>query len=163
MWNLHTGSWRAIFAGGLIAGSVDILAAALINWINPVLILHSIASGVLGRASFSGGAASAVLGLLLQWFMGLLIATIFVLAAARIAWLRRHWINAGIAYGAVIFFVMNYVVVPLSAAPFRGHHFGVQKFVENLVAMILFGLIVAFCARERRTPVQVSNAPNGVS
>ena len=163
MWSLHSVSWRAIIAGGLIAGSLDILAAALINWLNPILILRSIASGALGRASFSEGAASAVLGLLLQWFMGLLIAAIFVLAAAGIARLRRHWINAGIAYGVVIFFVMNYVVVPLSAAPFREHHFGVPKFVENLLAMILFGLIVAFCARKRRIPVQASNAADGMS
>lgn len=143
-------SWRAIVAGGLIAATVDIGAAALINWLNPAVILHAIASGVLGKASFAGGAGSAVLGLALQWFMGLLIAPIFVLVASRLACLRRRWVYAGIAYGVVVFFVMNYVVVPLSAAPFPAHHFGVRKFIENLLAMILFGLIVSWCARERR-------------
>ena len=153
--------WVAILAGGLIASTVDIAAASLINWLNPVVILHAIASGVLGKASFYDGTTSALLGLMLQWFMGLLIATIFVLAAARVAWLKRRWLMAGIAYGVLIFFVMNYVVVPLSAAPFPAHHFNMQKFVENLLAMILFGLIVAFCARERCATVQVSSAPNG--
>lgn len=163
MWNLDSAAWRAILKGGLIAGSVDILAAALINWLNPVLILHSIASGVLGRASFSAGADSAVLGLLLQWFMGLLIATLFVLPAARIARLRRHWISAGIGYGVVIFFVMNYVVVPLSAAPFRAQHFTVSKFIENLLAMLLFGLIVAFFARERQPVAVATDVPDNVA
>jgi hypothetical protein len=43
----------------------------------------------------------------------------------------------------VIFFVMNYAVLPLSAwksAP----HFTALKFAENMAAMLLFGLIVAF-------------------
>jgi hypothetical protein len=55
----------------------------------------------------------------------------------------------------VIFVVMNYVVVPLSAAPFRPRldfhelltAFTPYKFVANLLAMILFGLIIAFLMR----------------
>ncbi|MGH8281086.1 MAG: hypothetical protein ACRESA_07855 [Gammaproteobacteria bacterium] len=151
-------SWRAIVAGGLIAATVDIGAASLINWLSPVIILHAIASGALGKASFAGGAGAAVLGLVLQWFMGLLIAAIFVLMASRLAWLRRRWVFAGIAYGVVVFFVMNYVVVPLSAAPFPAHHFGVREFIENLLAMVLFGLIISWCARERRVLLPVRDA-----
>jgi uncharacterized membrane protein YagU involved in acid resistance len=103
----------------------------------------------LGRASFTGGAATAVLGLLLQWAMSLIIAAVYVLAARYRPIILRRWIACGIAYGAVIFFVMNYVVVPLSAA--ARHHdlprFTLSHFVENLLAMLLFGLIVAFFAQ----------------
>ena len=56
------------------------------------------------------------------------------------------WIVGGVAYGVVIFFVMNYIVVPLSAWA-TWPHFTVVKFVENMVAMLLFGLIVAFFAQ----------------
>jgi hypothetical protein len=59
--------WAAIAWGGLIAGTIDIGAATLINLVSPIVILHAIASGVLGRASFTGGMPSAFLGLLLQW------------------------------------------------------------------------------------------------
>lgn len=158
MWNRNSIPWRAILAGGLIAGTIDIGAASLINWLNPVIILHAIASGVLGKASFYDGTTSAVLGLVLQWCMGLLIAAIFMLAATKLVWLKRRWIAAGIAYGVVIFFIMNYVVVPLSAAPFPAHHFRVGKFMENLLAMILFGLIVSGCAHERRVRLPVRDA-----
>jgi uncharacterized membrane protein YagU involved in acid resistance len=144
-------TWRgivaAILGGGFIAGSVDIFAAALISWLSPVVILQAIASGLLGAASFRAGAPTAVLGLLLHWAMSLIIAAIYVLAAHRLAWLKHRWLPVGLAYGVVIFFVMNYLVVPLSAAPFRGQHFTAAKFIENLLAMLLFGLIVAFCAR----------------
>jgi hypothetical protein len=107
-----------ILIGGLIAGTIDIGAACLINKLNPVVILQAIASGVLGRASFRMGLLSAVLGLVLQWAMSVLIAAIFIGAARRQTILKRRWIGAGLVYGVVVFFIMNYVVVPLSAAKF---------------------------------------------
>ncbi len=137
---------KAILAGGLIAGTVDIGSASLINWASPILILRAIATGLLGAASFRDGAASAFLGLFLQWIMSLIIATIFVLVARkRAVWVRR-WKLWGFVYGLVIFVVMNYLVVPLSRAPFDPFIFIPVKILENLAAMILFGWIVAFCA-----------------
>ncbi len=132
----------AVACGGLIAGTVDIGSACLINSRSPTLILHAIASGVLGAASFQGGLGAALAGLGLQWAMSLLIAGIYVVAASRWTALRRHPIGAGIGYGVVIYVVMNYVVVPLSAAPFSPSTLPLKVF-ENLLAMVLFGLIVA--------------------
>ena len=135
----------AILTGGLVAGTIDIGSPALIYGISPIVILRAIASGVLGKESYSGGAYSAALGLVLQWAMSLLIAAIFVVPATRYRVLIRHWITAGIAYGVVVFFVMNYVVVPLSRTP-PGHGFTVYTFTTNMLAMLLFGLIIAFFA-----------------
>jgi hypothetical protein len=43
--------------------------------------------------------------------------------------------------------VMNYVVRPLSAAwPPSDFHFHAAKFFENLLAMLVFGLILAWFA-----------------
>jgi hypothetical protein len=137
-----------IALGGLVAGNIDIAAACLINWLSPVVILHAIASGILGSASFRAGASSAALGLVLQWLMSLLIAAIFVIGAQWYPALKRRWMAAGFLYGIVIFFVMNYAVVPLSAV---GHSFPFTavKFVENMLAMLLFGIIIAYFAHER--------------
>ena len=136
----------AILAGGFIAGTLDIGAAALINRVDPRLILHFIAGGLQGAAALQGGAACAWLGLLLQWGMSLVIAAIFVLAALRLRWLTARPALAGLAYGVVVFVVMNYGVMIFSAWH-RINHFAPAKFVENLVAMLVFGLIVSFCAR----------------
>ena len=141
----HTPLRLAILYGGFVAGTLDILAAALINRVDPLIIMRAIASGLLGRAAFQGGLPVAMLGLLLQWAMSLLIAAIFVFAARRLAWLGRRWVAAGLLYGVVVFVVMEYVVVPLSAA--AKPHFTALSLLENLLAMELFGLIVAFCAR----------------
>lgn len=132
--------------GGLTAGTIDIGAAALIYSASPLLILQAIASGVLGRAAFQGGTRTQLLGLALQWAMSCVIAAVYVAATRLMPVLLRRWVLAGIGFGTVVFGVMNYIVVPLSAA---GPHtrFGLQLFVENLLAMWLFGLLVAVFAR----------------
>jgi|SRR5471030_3228715 len=138
---------RAIILGGLIAGSIDIGAAALINWLSPVFILQVVAGGLLGRGSISGGMHTAALGLFLQWAMSLLIAAIYVIASEIFPALKRHWIAGGLVYGLGIFAVMNYVVFPLSAYR-RFPHFTLLSAGENLLAMLLFGFLVAFFARQ---------------
>lgn len=149
--------WQAILAGGLLAATVDIAAAALLGWLSPVIILQAIASGVLGRQSFFDGAWSALLGLVLQWCMGILIAAIYAALAWRTYFPRRHWIAGGIIYGVAIYLVMNFLVVPWSLAPFKPQLSPV-KITENLLAMILFGLIVSFCISRREPLVDPDGA-----
>src|SRR5580698_4096768 len=148
---------NAILLGGLIAGTVDIGAAALINMTDPLGVLRAIASGLIGKAAHGGGLPVESLGLVLQWAMGVLIAAIYILATAALPGMRKRWIPTGIGAGVIIYFVMVYLVLPLSAAPFR-QAFDLQgfiknfafdaDFVKNLLAMIVFGLIIGFFARD---------------
>ena len=78
--------------------------------------------------------------------MGILIAATYVAVSKIVPALRRLWIVGGLVYGVVIFFVMNYAVVPLSAWKSMPH-FTPVKFAANMAAMLLFGLIVAFFCR----------------
>jgi uncharacterized membrane protein YagU involved in acid resistance len=136
----------AVVIGGLAAGAIDIGAASLITGHDPVFILHTIAGGLLAKAAFAGGWRTAALGLALQEAMGVVIAIIYGLIARLAPDLARAWIVGGLVYGAVIFFVMNDVVVPLSAWKVTPH-FTVMTFAENMLAMLVFGLIVAFASR----------------
>lgn len=141
----RTAAFKAIIAGGLIAATIDIGSAVLISGRSASRILQTIAGGLLAKASFDGGLRSVLLGLALQELMGLIIAAIYVAAAVRAPALSRRWVAWGLTYGVLIFLVMNYVVVPLSAwhvVP----HFSLASFFANLLAMLLFGLIVAYCA-----------------
>lgn len=135
-----------ILLGGIIAGTIDIGSASLINGAKPTVILQAIAAGLHGKSAFSGGSGTVALGLVLQWSMSIVIAAIFVAAAHWRPVLKRRWIEAGLLYGIVVFIVMNYVVLPLSAI---GHapRFRIVHFMEDILAMLLFGLIVAFFAR----------------
>jgi uncharacterized membrane protein YagU involved in acid resistance len=133
----------SIYAG-LIAGTIDIGAACTINQVGPVPILRFIASGLLG-APLAHEPWVYCLGMVLQWLISIIIAAIFVVASTKIPALLRNWIAAGIAYGIVVYFVMTFVVVPLSRA--KSGHVTMTSFAENLAAMILFGLIVSYIAR----------------
>ena len=135
----------AALAGGVVAGTIDIAAACLINGHNIRSVLHAIAGGLLGEQAFAGGMRTVILGAALQEAMAVVIAAVFVAATLMVPALRRRWIAAGVAYGVVIFFVMNYVVVPLSAWHVWPH-FSVARFCSNLLAMLVFGSIVAYFA-----------------
>ena len=107
--------------GGLAVGVLDLIDAfiffGLRNGARPMAILHSIAAGVLGRdAARAGGAPAAALGLALHFATALIIASIYLIASRYLGLLRRHWIACGITYGVIAYFVMTYLVVPLSNA-----------------------------------------------
>ena len=135
----------AVLAGGLVAGTIDVAMACLINGRSIRFVLHSIAGGLLGEQSFLGGTRTAILGAVRQGAMAVVIAAVFVAATCVVPALRRHWIRGGVLYGVVIFVVMNYVVVPLSAWH-SWPHFSVARLVGDLCAMLLFGGIVAYFA-----------------
>ena len=84
--------------------------------VRPIRILHSIAAGLLGRASFSGGWRTATLGLALHFFIAFVIVLVFMMASRRLPALRRHAVPAGLLYGIAVYLTMTFVVVPASAA-----------------------------------------------
>jgi uncharacterized membrane protein YagU involved in acid resistance len=112
--------WPPVLAGGLIAGALDILYACVF-WgakadLPPSRIFQSVAAGLLGEASFEGGSATAALGLFLHFFIACTMAVTYYLVARRWPVLVRRPVPMGIAYGLLLYVIMNYVVVPLSAA-----------------------------------------------
>jgi uncharacterized membrane protein YagU involved in acid resistance len=137
--------FAAIILAGLIAGTVDIGAASLINGRDPMFISQIIAGGLLGPASLAGGMKTVALGVVLQWAMSIIIAAIFIVASIWIPALRQDWALAGLAYGVPVYFTMEYVVLPLSAWH-RSPKSALLPFAENMAAMMVFGLIVAFFA-----------------
>jgi hypothetical protein len=74
----------AIAIGGVVAGTLDIFVAALINHLKVGVILQAIASGLLGRASSFDGGRSMVIGFVAQELMSLIIAAVYVLASVRL-------------------------------------------------------------------------------
>jgi hypothetical protein len=136
----------AILWGGLAAGLMDFCAAMTINRAPVLTIGKAIATGLYGKAAFKMGDGTGYLGIGLHFAMALLIAAIYVLAAERITAMRQNVLAFGLAYGIGIFVVMNYVVRPLSKAGVS-HYSNPTIFLENLVAMLIFGLFVAYADR----------------
>ncbi len=109
-----------ILTGGVVAGTLDITYAcvfwALKAGVPPRRIFQSVAAGLLGPASFEGGAATAALGLVLHFFIATTMSLVYYIAAGRFPVLVRRAFLCGAIYGLLLYAVMNYVVVPLSRA-----------------------------------------------
>ena len=125
---------RAILYGGVVVGTLDLLDALIFFGLRgtaPLRIFQSIAAGVLGRASYQHGLRSAALGIALHYLIAVLIVTVFYLISRQWPLLVEHAIVSGIVYGIAVYFVMNCLVIPLSATA-RGT-FVLPIFVNGLL------------------------------
>src|SRR5437870_2015665 len=113
-------AFDTIVYGGLAIGVLDIFDAitfyGIRNGLKPARIFQSIAAGLLGReAAVSGGMKTVLLGAFLHFLIAFTIATVFYFVSTILPTLTRHAVTSGLVYGVGAYFVMNYVVLPLSA------------------------------------------------
>ena len=144
----------AIVLGGLVAGGCDLVytvAFCGVQGVAPTHILQSIAGGVLGPNSHQGGWASAILGIALHFVIALTAATIYDLASRKITILLSRAPLCGALSGAVIYFFMRRVVLPLSAAPpFKST--ALSSWTDFAVHVFLIGLPIALIVRHYSLP-----------
>jgi hypothetical protein len=138
-----------VVSGGLSAGAIDLTYAFTyhgLHGIAPSRILQSIASGLLGMRAFDGGVSAALIGLIAHFLILLVAAALYCAASRHLKLLVRRALPCGMAFGAVIYTVMTFVVVPLSAAPhFRSS--SVQVALDIAVHLLLLGPAIAFSAK----------------
>lgn len=137
----------AILVGGLLAGALDFAGACIIYKASPEVIGQSVATGVLGRASFDGGMQSALLGAGLHFVISVVAAAIYVLVSLRLPVLRSQAVLMGVLFGIAMFFAMNFVVVPSSAANTHKPFNWPRKFPDLVAHAAFFGPAVALTAR----------------
>ncbi|HKF47912.1 MAG TPA: hypothetical protein VKB38_11195 [Terracidiphilus sp.] len=104
---------RAILWAGLIAGTMDITAALIVYGAmgaQPIRLLQGIAAGLLGPLSYSGGLATAALGLLCHYVIAYGAAAVYVAASRALAFLARMPFLAGPLYGIAVYFFMQGIV-----------------------------------------------------
>lgn len=78
---------KAMLLGTLTVGSLDLFDAIVffgLRGVAPIRILQSIASGLLGRPAYAGGAGTALLGLLLHFFIAFTIVATYLIPLRRV-------------------------------------------------------------------------------
>lgn len=139
---------RTALYAGLLAGALDITAAIVTNLQVPArVVLQSVASGWMGRAAYQGGWPTAGLGLASHFAIMLVIAVIFVAAAAAIPALRRFWIPVGMVFGVAVWLAMTFLVVPMSASPLTPPADLMTALKPVAVHILAVGLPIAWVAR----------------
>lgn len=138
----------AVLWGGLVSGTADIVAASLI-WHIPIdTTFRSVARGWLGPAAKGSGLQGAAIGAASHFFITLVCALIYVLAVQRLRVLTQRPLICGTVFGLIIYGVMTYVVVPLSAVGVRPAPPVDLTLALAILANVMVGLIIAlFAAR----------------
>jgi uncharacterized membrane protein YagU involved in acid resistance len=148
---MRTRALRFVVAGGLLAGALDITYACLFWAIKAGVpaqrIFQSVAAGLLGKDSFTGGWPTAILGLALHFFIATTMSVTYFLVARRVPTLGVRPVPFGAAYGLLLYVIMNYVVVPLSNAPHGGAKDPLWVGLSIVVHMVLIGIPIAVFTR----------------
>ena len=142
---------RAVLRIGLIAGTLDIGENLVFNafrHITPAMVFQYIASGLTGSWAFHAGAASIALGVGIHYTIAMFWTAVFYLAGRRLTVLVRRPVVCGLAYGAVVYLVMNFVVLPLTRVPHAHAAMTLASRVSGVLALLFcIGLTVALLTR----------------
>ena len=138
---------KAALIGGLFSGALDIAAGSIFFHAPFGVILQAVATGIYGKASFTLGTTSMVVGALCQELITVVAALLYCLVAQRKDVLLRQWLVCGLLYGALCNLVVTYGIVPLSNArvtPLWSHGFWLNLAINTA----LYGTPIAFAARK---------------
>jgi len=139
----------ALLCAGLACGCLDITAALVVYGffgLKPMRLLQGIASGLLGQKAFSGGLATALLGLLCHFVVAFGAAAVYLAASRGLGFLTEQAVISGALYGVAVYFFMQHIVLPLSAAAKRP--FSLQIMLIGVVIHIFcVGLPISLCVR----------------
>jgi hypothetical protein len=135
---------------GLIVGTLDILSAFIYYFMKTgekgvFNVLKFVASGVFGKAAFSGGNKMIIAGLVLHYIIAFAFTIFFLWLFPKIKAFSKNRILTGIVYGIFIWIVMNLVVVPLSnigIGPFTI----VNALINVIILTVCIGIPLSFMA-----------------
>lgn len=145
-------AWLApVIVGGGTAALIDIVYACVrqagfgrsVEW-----TLQSVASGWLGMAAFESGTPGALLGLASHFFILLVAAYLYLVASRRFSFLAAQAVVCGGLFGVGVYLFMNFVVLKLSAFPFKLTYDGL-RLLEGFTSHALFvGMPIALAVRK---------------
>jgi hypothetical protein len=135
-------TWSPIVIGGFAAGAFDLTSAFItFGWGVP----RAIASGLLGGSAFQGGVGTWILGVALHFLIAFSAAALYYVASWKLSFLKEHFLVCGLFYGIAVFLVMNLVILPLSAVPWKIGPFDLAGLIKGLmIHMFLIGLPISF-------------------
>jgi len=145
---------------GLIAGTLDIADSLIFNafrHITPERIFQYIASALTGRWAFGAGLASVLLGAAIHYAIAFFWTAVYWWASGRAPVLVRRPVVCGFVYGAVIYLIMNFWVLPRTRLPHARAAATPAAQINAVLAMLFcIGVTVAvLMARDRRAGIRV--------
>ena len=144
----NSGAFRTIFPAAAVVGVLDISSAFIIWWQRGVgwrRGLQGLAAGLLGESAYGGGLVTALLGLVIHFFIAFVVVSVFYLASRKIGFLTIHPVVSGVLYGIAVYMVMYWFVLPTVFPTFR-HRLG-NELLAIAIHISLIGLPCALIVR----------------
>ncbi|MBF4466376.1 DUF1440 domain-containing protein [Flavobacterium sp. LC2016-12] len=142
-----------IFLSGLIAGTLDMLAAIIVYAVvlqktTAIKILQSIASGIFKKDAYSGGSQMALYGLLLHYFIALTFAWFYFTIYPYFTFIKKNTLLSGIFYGIFVWIIMNLVVLPTVFPVLPEKHLDFPLILSILILIFFIGIPIAFITKK---------------
>ncbi len=159
MANSNSSPRRPAFPGilwiALIAGTLDISENLIFNFfrsVTPYMIFQYIASGLIGMRAFSAGMTSVALGVAIHYSIAFAWTAIFYVASRKFPLLLSRPVSCGLLYGAFVYVVMTFIVLPLTRIPHSSKAITLPARI-NAIAALLFciGLTIALLVRRQES------------
>jgi hypothetical protein len=113
---------RTVALAALLCGVADIsfvILGLLVRGADPLRMLQGIAYSILGAKTYSGGAATAALGLAMHFGVATAAAAHYAAITRFVPAALRHPLAAGVCFGLYFHYLMQLVVLPLTLLPPR--------------------------------------------
>ena len=147
--------WTVVWIG-LVAGTLDIAENIIFNHFRGVtmkMIFQYIASGLIGMKSFSLGGESVALGVAIHYTIAMTWTVVFYFLSRKLLILTRQAAISGIVYGAVVYVIMNFIVLPLTAVPHAPRAMTLASRVSGVLALLFcIGLTISLLTRKYAPP-----------
>ena len=140
---------RTILFAGLLVGSLDLIAALTNFYINthkdPTIVFRYIASAVFGRTrAYSEGGNMIFMGAIFHYLIAYFFTIIFFILYINFGIMSKSRLLTGIAYGILIWAVMNLIVVPIALNIYV--KWNQQTWINLVILICMIGLPLSFIA-----------------
>ena len=143
---------RTILLSGLIAGSLDAIAAIVlfahpVNLHNISKVFRYIASGLFGQTAYTTGFIYSIYGLILHFLIALIWSAVYFYFLQRVFSPGSIWIKT-IFFASLIWIIMNGFVMPLCGLN-SVHYDGWSVMRSFLVLLICVSLPICLIAEKK--------------
>ena len=139
-----------ILLTGLLAGTLDAIAAIVVYKAKAASMFKFIASGAFGKEAFTGGDGMIGVGVLFHFLIALSWTILYFVFHSRLGLAKQNIFIVIVAYGIFIWLVMNLVVLPSSNIPQRP--IDAAGAIKGIVILILTVALPIVLAARRYSP-----------
>lgn len=137
---------KAILFTGVVAGTLDILAAIyILAGGHAERVFRFIAKGAIGVKAFTGGFEKVLRGGFFHYLIAISFTAGYFLVFPKMKVLQKNWIGSGVFYGVFVWSFMQFIVLPQSNNPPQNLTWEVWKGIAILIVSV--GLPIAWSAK----------------